>query len=90
MLQTPEWDTSAKKKLQQQQTSIEILNEAKDLIQNSTSKVIELISKQEKQQPVNNADDYFKIFYENLCEVDNSNRDDCVIEIIECIENMNQ
>ena len=80
-IKVPELDKSASTKLNQQQNSIEILHDAKKVIEQSTAQVISAIRKPEEEQK-SNTDDYFQIFYEKMNEVNVTERDDCLVQII--------
>ena len=61
-IKVPELDKLASKKLNQQQNSIEILHDAKNIIEQCTAKVISAITKAQQEQQSKNTDDYFQIF----------------------------
>ena len=84
----PEWSNFAKSKYEEQIQAKELLKDSQILLHESTQKIINVV--QDKNtlqcQSIHENSNYFKIFFEKLEKVDEDERDDCFVEILECIE----
>ena len=90
-VKVPEWDHHAKLKYQKQENAFNVLADVSNTIKETSLKVIQAISQEEPAtQNINTQSniekDYFNIYYDNLIKVNNEQRDDCVLAIVECIE----
>ena len=78
-VKTPQWDQCAIKKLETQEKIVDVLKGAKSLIENNSNDIIHALNQPELCSSEDN--DYFTLFYENLMQVQENQRDLCVKEI---------